>query len=69
MDRSRARCEPASDRLVDALVAWGDELAIRARAAEHLDAGATRTVVFDFDPKQGRGDGRKLVEALAPARN
>jgi probable F420-dependent oxidoreductase len=29
-----------SDRLVDAIVAWGDESAIAARVQEHLDAGA-----------------------------
>ena len=29
-----------SDRLVDAIVAWGDEEAIAARVSEHLDAGA-----------------------------
>ncbi|GLZ37573.1 LLM class F420-dependent oxidoreductase [Actinokineospora sp. NBRC 105648] len=29
-----------SDRLVDALVVWGDEEAVRARVAEHLAAGA-----------------------------
>jgi probable F420-dependent oxidoreductase len=29
-----------SDRLVDALVAWGDEAAIRARLEEHVAAGA-----------------------------
>ncbi len=29
-----------SDRLVDALVAWGDLAAIRRRIVEHLDAGA-----------------------------
>lgn len=30
-----------SDRLVDAVVAWGDEAAIAARVREHLDAGAS----------------------------
>jgi len=30
----------ASDRLVDAIVAWGDERAIARRVREHLDAGA-----------------------------
>jgi len=30
-----------SDRLVDALVAWGDEASIRARVRAHYDAGAT----------------------------
>jgi probable F420-dependent oxidoreductase len=29
-----------SDRLVDGLVAWGDEAAIAARVGEHLEAGA-----------------------------
>ena len=29
-----------SDRLVDALVAWGDEAAVRARVDEHVAAGA-----------------------------
>jgi hypothetical protein len=32
--------ETVSDRLVDALVAWGDEDAILRRVDEHLDAGA-----------------------------
>ncbi|MBM3678103.1 MAG: TIGR03620 family F420-dependent LLM class oxidoreductase [Actinobacteria bacterium] len=34
-----------SDRLVDALVAWGDEEAIAARVREHLDAGADHVAV------------------------
>ena len=29
-----------SDRLVDALVVWGDEAAVKARVQEHFDAGA-----------------------------
>jgi hypothetical protein len=29
-----------SDRLIDALVGWGDETAIARRVREHLDAGA-----------------------------
>ncbi|MBW2419060.1 MAG: hypothetical protein JRH19_10965 [Deltaproteobacteria bacterium] len=40
-----------------------DEAAIRGRAREHLEAGADRILVFDFDPRQGPG----LLEALAPA--
>ena len=35
----------ASDRLVDALVAWGDVEAIRARVQAHLDAGANHVCV------------------------
>lgn len=34
-----------SDRLVDALVAWGDEVAVRARVEEHLAAGADHVCV------------------------
>jgi probable F420-dependent oxidoreductase len=34
-----------SDRLVDALVAWGDEDAILARVREHMDAGADEVAV------------------------
>src|SRR5439155_16803719 len=29
-----------SDRVIDAVIAWGDEEAIAARVREHLDAGA-----------------------------
>ena len=34
-----------SDRLVDAIVAWGDEDAIKARVQAHLDAGADHVCV------------------------
>ena len=34
-----------SDRLLDALVAWGDAQAIRARVAEHLAAGADHVCI------------------------
>jgi probable F420-dependent oxidoreductase len=51
-----------SDRLVDALVAWGDEDAVAARVKEHLDAGATHV------PVQALGaDPLGQLERLAPA--
>jgi probable F420-dependent oxidoreductase len=34
-----------SDRLIDAIVAWGDEDVVRARVAEHFSAGATHVSV------------------------
>lgn len=34
-----------SDRLVDAIVAWGDEEMVRARVQAHFDAGATHVSV------------------------
>ena len=37
--------EPGSDRLVDALVVWGDEATIAARVQEHRDAGADHVCV------------------------
>ena len=38
-----------SDRLVDAVVAWGDMEAVRARVKDHLDAGADHVCVQVFD--------------------
>jgi probable F420-dependent oxidoreductase len=37
--------EGGSNRLIDALVAWGDEEAIAARVQEHRDAGASHVCV------------------------
>jgi probable F420-dependent oxidoreductase len=37
--------EGGSDRLVDAIVAWGDVEAIRTRVRQHLDAGADHVSV------------------------
>jgi hypothetical protein len=34
-----------SDRLIDALVAWGDEAAIEARVRHHRDAGADHVCI------------------------
>ncbi len=36
---------PGSDRLIDAIVAWGDEAAIAARVQAHLDAGADHVCI------------------------
>jgi probable F420-dependent oxidoreductase len=39
-----------SDRLVDAIVAWGDLDAIRRRIAAHHDAGADHVCLQVLDP-------------------
>ncbi len=57
-----------SDRLVDAIVAWGDEAAIRARIQEHRDAGATHVCIQPFRPDGELGPDLDLLERLAPAR-
>lgn len=58
---------PASDRLVDALVAWGDEAAIAARVREHLDAGADHVCIQPIgspDDDLGLEQLRRLAPAL-----
>ena len=57
-----------SDRLVDAIVAWGDETSIRARIREHWDAGATHVCIQPFRPDGELGPDLDLLERLAPAR-
>jgi probable F420-dependent oxidoreductase len=51
-----------SDRLVDAIVAWGDVDAVRDRVAAHLDAGADHVCVQAIG-----GDPLRELRQLAPA--
>ena len=55
-----------SDRLIDAVVAWGDEDAIRARIQAHFDAGADHVCIQAFRPDGEPGPDLGLLEALAP---
>jgi len=57
-----------SDRLVDAIVAWGDEAAIAARIKEHHDAGADHVCIQPLRADSVPGPCMRLLEALAPAR-
>jgi probable F420-dependent oxidoreductase len=57
-----------SDRLVDAIVAWGDEKAIAARVRAHHDAGADHVCIQPFRPDGSPGPDPRVLEALAPAR-
>ena len=52
-----------SDRLIDMIVAWGDEAAIRARIQQYEDAGASHIAVSAYNP-QGRGIPWQLLEVL-----
>lgn len=59
---------PGSDRLVDALVAWGDEATIAARVQEHRDAGADHVCVqVVTDPSEMTILQRETWRRLAPA--
>lgn len=57
---------PLSDRLVDAIVVWGDETAIRDRVRAHHDAGADHVCVqvLGDDTDQVMADYRRLAPAL-----
>ena len=57
-----------SDRLVDAIVAWGDEKVIADRIQAHRDAGADHVCIQSFPSDGGRGFDERVLEAFAPAR-
>jgi len=56
-----------SDRLVDAIVAWGDETAIMKRVEEHWANGADHVCIQPLTLDGAFGWDRGTVEALAPA--
>src|SRR3954454_18082070 len=58
-----------SERFLDAMVAWGDEDAIRARVQQHWDAGADHVCIQPISEQGSRQivDDR-MLELLAPAR-
>lgn len=55
-----------TDRLVDTIVVWGDEDAVRKRVRAHLDAGADHVAVQVLDPDR-RGLPLAQWRRLAPA--
>jgi probable F420-dependent oxidoreductase len=57
-----------SDRLVDAIVAWGDEKGIADRIRAHHDAGADHVCIQAFRPDGEFGPDEAVLETFAPAR-
>jgi probable F420-dependent oxidoreductase len=57
-----------SDRLVDAIVAWGDEKVIRDRIQAHWDAGADHVCIQPFRPDGSPDPDTSLLETFAPAK-
>jgi probable F420-dependent oxidoreductase len=57
-----------SDRLIDALIAWGDEAAIRRRVQEHWDAGADHVCVQSIarDGNMQNPPDERIFALLAP---
>jgi probable F420-dependent oxidoreductase len=58
-----------SDRLIDAVFAWGDEKAIGDRIQAHLDAGADHVCLQAISAEGGQGPNEKILEIFAPAKN
>jgi len=57
-----------SDRLIDAIVAWGDEQAIRARIQAHWAAGADHVCIMPLNPAGAyENPEEKVLALLAPA--
>ena len=54
----------ASDRLIDALTAWGEPERIRARAREYLAAGATQVLLLPMQRLRLGGPVHATLEAL-----
>jgi probable F420-dependent oxidoreductase len=59
-----------SDRLVDAIVAWGDEAAVAARVREHHDAGADHVLIQPLaaDIRGAVRQAEQLARVLVPGR-
>jgi probable F420-dependent oxidoreductase len=55
-----------SDKLVDAIVAWGDEQAVRDRIQAHWNAGANHVCIQTLKDEVERGPDLALLELLAP---
>lgn len=55
-----------SDRLIDALVAWGDVDAIKARIDAHREAGADHVCIQTLNPG-GLASSRAVWRELAPS--
>jgi len=54
-----------SDRLIDMLVAWGDDDALRERASEFERAGATRVIVMPLGLLSKQGLDMRVLDVLA----
>lgn len=55
-----------SDRVIDAVVAWGDESALVERVREHREAGATHVCIQPLDVDDPSRPSVSTLERLAP---
>ena len=57
-----------SDKLIDAMFAWGDEKAIAQRIRDHHDAGADHVCLQPIRPDGQMGPDLRVLEVFAPAK-
>lgn len=55
-----------SDELIDMLVGWGDADALRARVAEHVEAGASRILIMPLDLGARGVTASRTLQVLSP---
>lgn len=55
-----------TDRVIDDLVAWGDDDAIATRLGEHLAAGADQVAVQVLGPSEEQAEGYRRVAQIFP---
>lgn len=55
-----------SDRLLDAIIAWGNEGVLRERIEAHQQAGADHVYLIPLGAERGRLPEMRVVKALAP---
>jgi probable F420-dependent oxidoreductase len=55
-----------SDRLVDAIVAWGSENQLRDRIADQFKVGATHVSILPLNPRGEARPDERVIAALAP---
>ena len=58
-----------SERFLDAIVAWGDEEAIRERIQEHWDAGADHVCVQSITRTARAGPTKRFSDCWRPLRH
>ncbi|MCH2170329.1 TIGR03620 family F420-dependent LLM class oxidoreductase [Myxococcota bacterium] len=58
-----------SDRLIDAVVAWGNDQALAQRVRDHYDAGADHVCIHPLHPDNESVPDWRILEALAPTGN
>jgi probable F420-dependent oxidoreductase len=63
---TEAELDEPADRVIDAIVVWGDEKTIAERIQAHRDAGADHVCIQPLNPSGEPKPDLRVLEALAP---